>query len=34
MRDSTAEWFERNVERLSVETSLEQVTRSYASSWS
>jgi glycosyltransferase involved in cell wall biosynthesis len=32
MRDSTADWFERNVDRLSVETSLEQVTRSYASS--
>jgi glycosyltransferase involved in cell wall biosynthesis len=32
MRDSTAGWFERNVARLSVETSLERVTRSYSSS--
>jgi glycosyltransferase involved in cell wall biosynthesis len=29
MRDSTAAWFERNVERLSVETSLERVSASY-----
>ncbi|HEX6714686.1 MAG TPA: hypothetical protein VF066_14940, partial [Thermoleophilaceae bacterium] len=30
LRDATAAWFERNVGRLSVETSLERVTRSYA----
>jgi glycosyltransferase involved in cell wall biosynthesis len=30
LRDSTAAWFEQNVRRLSVETSLEHVTGSYA----
>ncbi len=29
LRDSTADWFERNIERLSVETSLAQVVASY-----
>ena len=31
LRDSTAAWFERNVERLSVQSSLDQVSASYSS---
>jgi glycosyltransferase involved in cell wall biosynthesis len=30
LRDSTAEWFRRNAERLSLELSLEIVARAYA----